>query len=198
MATYDWPATAAFKPAAFEWAPRKGGLGFRGPHNGTAQFVDLLSERWNLSVVLPPCVRADAGAREAFIHRLSGGVHWVRIYRFDRPEPVGTMRGSPTLNAQVTRGAASLVINTSAGATLKAGDMFGCGGQLFQAADVTTANGSGIMTVEVVHRVRASINGGTAIVWSRPTATYVAPNLQPRFAHTVILDAVPIDLEEIW
>jgi hypothetical protein len=83
--------------------------------------------------------------------------------------------------------------------TLKAGDMLGCGGQLFQVADDVTLNDAGAGTVNVVNRVRAAISSAAAVSWNQPTAEFIMPasfgasNYRP-----AILEGMPMDLEEVW
>jgi hypothetical protein len=196
MATYDWPA--AFRPANMAWGILKAGLQFGSPYNGTPQAVDFVAERWLISITLPPRTRNDAGAAEAFFERMAGGVNWVRVYHFARPAPIGTMRGSPVLSSGVSRGGTSLPITTTAGATVKAGDMLGCGGQLFKVAEDATANGSGAITVTLVNRVRGTINTAAAVTWNMPTATFILPSKEHRSTHAAIMDSVAIDLVEVW
>lgn len=198
MAVYDWPEAL--------W-PQRASIGsaaaveqFKSPHNGTLQAADYVAERWVLSVTLPQARRVNAGAVEAFFFPLRGGVHRVNAWHFSRPVPVGTMRGSPTLSATVTRGAETLVIaNGGANATLRAGDLFSIGGQLFMARTDVQFNGSGVGTVPLVHRVRATISSGTAVLWNRPTAQFVMPNATALVSHFPGgIEGAAFDFEEAW
>jgi hypothetical protein len=176
------------------------GVQFKSPFNGTLQSVEFVAERWTLSVTLPPRMRDDSGAVEAFFMRLRGGVNRVKAWHFSRPAPKGTMRGSPTLSAGVSRGGTSLPITGgTASSTLKAGDMLAVGGQLFMVAENVSLNGSGAGTVPVVHRVRATINSGAAVTWDKPTAEFVMPAWMASFVHNVdALENVSLDFEEVW
>ena len=81
--------------------------------------------------------------------------------------------------------------------TLRAGDMLGVGGQLFQVADDVTLNDAGAGTVNVVNRVRSSIASGSAVTWLRPTAEFYLPSPATRFAHQPgVLTPMAFDLEE--
>lgn len=197
MATYDWPTTLLPQTASI--GLRKAGLQFASPFNGSRQAIDFIAERWVLSITLPPKRRRDAapGVIESLLFRLAGGLNQARCWHFARPVPLGTMRGTPTLSATVNRGATSLAITTTAGATLKAGDMIGAGGQLFQVADDCTANGSGAISVPLVNRVRATIASGTSVVWDKPTSLFVSPSMLNSVAYRpAVLDGAAIDLEE--
>ena len=198
MATYDWPAT--LQPAQATIGSQGAGEQFKSPYNGTLQSVEFVAERWVLSVTLPQRARLDAGQVEAFFFRLRGGVHRVRAWHFGRPVPRGTMRGSPTLSAQVTRGGTSLPITGgTASSTLKAGDMLGVGGQLFMVAEDITLNGSGAGTVAVVHRVRSTIASGSAVTWNKPTGDFVMPAWLASVSHAgAVLEGAAFDFEEVW
>lgn len=142
------------------------------PYTRGVQVVDLLGERWRMAFELPSRKHASAAAVEAFLARLLGMRHEVLLWHFVRPVPRGTMRGAPVLSGAVAQGAQSLPITTTAGATVRAGDMLGAGGQLFMAAADATANGSGAITVATCNRARASIASGSAVTWSKPTAAF--------------------------
>lgn len=197
MATYDWPAS--FYPTSMEWGNRKAGLQFESPHNGSTQALVFPNERWLLNLALPPKVWADAGAVEAFFERLSGGVNRVRVYHRTRPVPVGTMRGTPTVQVAAARGNATLTIGTTAGATLKSGDLFKVANQLFKTADDCVANGSGLIVVPLVHRVRYAIGTGAAVAWDRPTAEFVMLAMGSSMSYSAaVSNPVTVDLQEIW
>lgn len=198
MATYDWPT--ALIPQRMAWGSTAAGEQFRGAYNGSVQSIDFVAERWAISVTLPQAKRVNAGRVEAFFMRLRGGVNRVRVWHFGRPTPLGTMRGSPTLSGGVSRGGTSLPITGgTASGTLKAGDMLGCGGQLFMVADDVTLNGSGAGTVNVVHRVRGTIAGGSAITWDRPTGEFILPAMMASVVHMPgAIDGAAFDLEEAF
>lgn len=198
MATLDWPD--ALIPQRATIVSLGAGEQFKSPYNGTLQVVDYVAERWMLSVTLPQARRVNAGLVEAFFMRLRGGVNRVAAWHFGRPTPIGTLRGSPTLQSTVNRGATSIpVSNGGAGATLAAGDMLGLGGQLLMVAENVTFNGSGTATVPIVHRIRATINAGAAVAWNRPTAEFAMPAWQAGVTHFPGgVDAAAFDFEEVW
>lgn len=59
-------------------------------------------------------------------------------------------------------------------ATLKAGDMLGLGGALVQVASNAIADAAGVMTVSILPKLLAEVAAGTAVVWDRPTANFMA------------------------
>lgn len=204
MSTIDWPAD--IYPASWDWGVRKAGVQFTGPFNGSRQAIDFVADRWVLSIGLPPKRRGPAsGAVRALLNHLAGGVNRVRVWDIGAGlkrapgEPCGTLRGTPTLFSAAARGDAQLLISTTVGATLLAGDMLGCGDQLHQVRSDCTASGLGVLTVPLVLRVRGTIAGSTAVVWYRPMAEFVMPSLSARHAigNTHLLSS-QIDLEEVY
>jgi len=198
MATLDWPEALIPQRAAI--GSQGAGEQFRSPYNGTIQTTDFVAERWVLSVTMPQARRVNAGAFEAFAFQLRGGFNRVRAWHFGRPVPIGTMRGSPTLSAGVARGATALPITGgTANSTLLAGDMLGVGGQLCMVAITTTLNGSGAGSVPIVHRVRGTIAGGSAVTWNKPTGDFVMPAMLASVLHMPgAIDGAAFDFEEVW
>ena len=200
MATYDLPA--AMRPQLASFGLQKAGVQFRSPFNGSLQAASFVAERWQVSATGVPQSLRDAGAVEAFLNLMAGGVNYVRMGHPARPVPYGTLRGSPILNGGATRGASSLTLaNCTPGATLLTGDMIGVatGTQLFQVAADCTANGGGLMTVPLVNRVRATCEAGTAVTWDRPTALFVCESMRNdvTFQQMHMAGAV-IDFIEAW
>lgn len=145
---------------------------FSSPFGGSMQTVDLLNDRWEVSLTLPPRTRNNAGQIEAFIDALRGMTNTCNLYHYARKVPVGTMRGSPTCNAASIGASSVTLASAGAGATMLAGDMFGVSGLLLKVASDATANGSGVITINLVNRLRTAITGGAAVTWDRPTAPF--------------------------
>lgn len=168
---------------------------FSSPFGGSEQVIDLLNDRWMASVSLPPRIFSEAGSLEAFVASFRGSTNTISLYHFLRPQPRGTMRGTPSCGA-VSQGASSIFIGSAgAGATLLAGDMFGVDGLLFQVASDCTADGSGNFLVPIVNRVRRAILPFAPVIWDRPSAPFrlaSRPIVQyvPGYAQGVELDFV--------
>ena len=125
-----------------------------------------------ITLTLPVARDNAAAMREAFLLRLMRSGDWVRLHHFARPVPLGTLRGSPTASA-ATRGAMSLTVQTTAGATLVGGDVLGVAGQLIQVAHPgATANGSGVIVVPLISPLRVAVTNGAAVTWNKPTSTF--------------------------
>jgi len=142
------------------------------PFGGSEQVVDLLNDRWMISMSLPKRTRANAAAIEAFINAMRGMTNTVNLYHFGRKEPLGTMRGSPITNP-AAQGADQIVLGTGvAGVKLLAGDMIGIDGLLLQVREDCVADGVGAMTVKFANRLRKAIAASLAVTWDRPTAPF--------------------------
>lgn len=167
------------------------------PFSGSEQVVDLLNDRWLISLELAPSNEADGGAQEALINSLRGMTNTVALWHMSRPEPKGTMRGAPTLSGDHAQGASALNVATGqAGCTVAAGDVLGVGGLLVMAASAATADGLGAITIPIVNRLRALVSNGSSVTWDKPTAPFrmatkaPAPTNMNGIASTVSLDFV--------
>lgn len=192
MATWDFPS--ALTPQLWAWRTVKAGVQFRSPFNGAVESIGFPGARWGISMTLPQSTAADGGLAESFFGRLAGGVERVRMGHLRRPIPAGTMRGTPTLNAAVSRGALSLTIATTG--TLLAGDLFKAGGQLFMAAqDCVPA--AGVLTVPLVQSVRTALASGTSVLWDRPTVEFIMPAMSNAASYRPgAMDGMAVELEE--
>lgn len=162
---------------------------------GSEQVVDLLNDRWLISLTLPNRKHPDAARVEAFIASLRGSTNTVALWHYLRPVPRGNMRGAPVLALPLFRADPNLIVTTTPGATLKAGDMVGCAGLLFQVASDCVADGAGQIYIPLVNRSRLAAPAGTAVVWDRPTAPFrlvsrTAVQYIPGYAPEVSLDFV--------
>jgi len=108
MTTYALPA--GIHPQAFNWGLERKTIQHQSSITGAVQSVDLLAYRWIVDLTLPARDRRDAGAVEAFFNTLIGGYDRLTLHRADRPVPLGTMRGTPTLNASVLQFSDTLVL----------------------------------------------------------------------------------------
>lgn len=142
------------------------------PFGGSEQVVDMLNDRWEASVAVSPRTSEEAAAYEAFIGAMRGMNNTVNLYHLVRPIPRGTLRGSPTCQI-AGQGDGAVVLQTGQpGSTLLAGDLFGVSGLLIQVASDVAANGSGVMVVTLVNRLRKQIADGSPVTWDRPTAPF--------------------------
>lgn len=196
MSTFDWPASLT--PQSVAWGIQKAAVGFRSPLAGSLESIEFPGQFWRASVTLAAAKLRNGGEGEAFFSRLAGGAERVRVPYWPRLVPRGTLRGAPTLSAGAARGDLQLVLAT-AGATdtLKAGDMIGVGGQLFQVFQDCVAVAS-VLTVPLVNRVRATIASASAVTWNSPTFIGCVPsNSSSRSYEPGVANTLPVDLEEV-
>ncbi len=175
MSTYAWPQAAGWYPSRFEMRIVPNVLTFTSQYNKSQQVIDMLGERWRIIMDLPDDNSSLLGAaREAFFDRLKGPLNYISIGHQVRRVPQGTMRGSPTVSSAIAQLGNIANIQTTAGATLLAGDhlQFGSSGQLVRIMADATANGSGIISVEFSPRARVAVTVSTAVVWNYPTGTF--------------------------
>ena len=198
MTTYAFPAT--WKANHFELRILPNTRLFVGPYSPTTQVLDLLGERWVAVIGLPPDNDPAVGAgREAFFDRLKGPANLISLWHLRLPAPQGTMRGSPTLSGAVAQLANTCNIQTSAGATVKAGDMLSLSGQLVRIMADATANGGGVLAVEFQPRARAAWSNGAAVVWDKPTANFMLKSDGvPTAWKPGVVEAASLDLIEVW
>ena len=130
MATIDWPAGQAYQPRALRFGVASPKSGFGAFFTGQRQVISHLADRLRCTVTLPPCGPDDGQRREAFFMSLVSTGDWVRLQHMHRSEPLGTLRGLPTVATSALAGARTLRLNTTPGATLEGGDLVGTGGQL--------------------------------------------------------------------
>lgn len=173
----------------------------------------------------PVKTSAQAAEREAFFDRLNGGTNTVLLWHLKRPVPRGTMgdgtaatwsttvpstatwstsgaltatwfASQPHLAAAVAAGATSLVIQTIAGRTLLAGDQVGVvNGQCLRNMADATADGAGLLTVEVRPAVRSALGIYSAVTFNRPTVSFrvngeVPVTYRPGYAEAISIDLI--------
>jgi hypothetical protein len=171
--------------------------GFASPYAGSEQVIDLLNDRWMASAEIAPMVDAQGGMMEGFLTSLRGMTNTVNLWHMARPVPQGTMRGSPTINGAHAIGVTTIAITTTAGATMKQGDLFGVSSLLLIAAADCTADGSGHISVPISNRLRKALAGGEAVTWDHPTAPFrcITPKPTPAYSGG-LAGAVQVDFAE--
>jgi len=167
--TYDWPA--AFGVNRFELRISHNTRAFISPFTSSSQVLNYTGERFIVNLGMVPGNSGIRGASvEAFLDRMNGPANRVRLWNMRRPQPVGTLSGSPTNIGAIAIGARTTALQTSAGLTLLAGDHIGlANGQNVRIMADSVANGSGVMAIEFQPRVRTVVAASGAITWDRPT-----------------------------
>lgn len=167
MSLIPFPSPGAL--VSFDLRQAANQRGFASPFGGSEQYADLMNDRWEASLTLPPSTGADSAVFEAYVAQMVRRVNTTNLYHFGRPTPRGTLAGSPALVAPAAQGAASITVGAVAGQTLRTGDMLGIGGLLVQVAADCVADASGAMVVPLVNRLRRAVAG----LSRASTATYI-------------------------
>lgn len=163
---------AGFCPRTFSMRLQTNQRVFDSPFGGSGQAIDLLNDRWLVSLSLPNKKHADSAVVEAFIASLRGMTNTVALYHWVRKVPRGTMRGTPVVNPAAA-GTDQIMIGVStAGETLKAGDLIGIGGMLLMVAEDCVENGSGGLPVKLANKLRRNLIAGEPVIWDRPAAIF--------------------------
>jgi len=159
----------AFKPRTCTFVQSVNQRVSASPFDGSEQAIDMLNDRWLVSVETGPFSRLDAVAIEVFIAALRGQTNTVALYHFARPTVAGTIAGAKTLSASAAQGAASVSITATG--TLLTGDMIGVGGLLLMVAQDCAAV-AGVITVPLTNRLRKALSSGAAVTTTQPTANF--------------------------
>ena len=88
MATIAFPAGLVPREFSLEMAVNQ--RSYASPFGGSEQVVDMLNDRWMVSMTLPNFSTAKAARIEAFIGAMRGMTNVVNLYHFLRPVPRGT------------------------------------------------------------------------------------------------------------
>lgn len=199
--TISWPTTREFQPARMQWGVSTSRTAWASVYTGQTQRISHLADRLRVSVELPAVLRDKAGEREAYFLAASAAGNWIRVHHFQRPAPLGTLRGSPVTSASAAAGAREIAITTTAGATLLAGDVLGVANQLVQVAyGGAVADGAGAMVVPLVLPLRRALSSAAAVTWDKPTGTFQILSLDPTFDYTApqMQQGLVIELAEVY
>jgi hypothetical protein len=175
VTTYAYPTAANFLPSRQSLLIKVNQQMSSSPLSGDVQVLTRPGSRWGWDVQLPQQLPSELAAVEAFLARLNGREHLITIHDHFRPVP----RGTCNLTGVTTSGTISQFATTAtlqgcgATRTLLAGDWIKIASQLVMIVADATANGSGVMSIEFRHAMRASVSSGAAVVLDRPTSTYM-------------------------
>lgn len=169
MATINWPANIQTGPVDYAVEFDVQITVYR---NGRITTYGLPGARWTCSVRFEHDLEHLMRPRvEAMLVGLRGGANRLSMPHWGRPQPNGTLRGTPTLAAPVAAGAQSIQM-TNCNGGVRAGDFLGLPGQFFMVmADANPFATN--MTVQVDPAIRAAHNSGTPVVWNKPTTLWI-------------------------
>lgn len=174
MAVLQWNN---YGVASFRWTPLRRDVAFASIFGSQSQTA--ASPLWTVDMSGVPQYWAQAHQMAAFLESFDGYRNQLELWNLAQPAPLGTMRGTMTLNIAATQGATSMVVTAGAGQagkTLLKGDLLGIGsGTTQQVVRITadaTANGSGVITVSIGTPLRNAFLSGVAVTWDKPKALF--------------------------
>lgn len=174
----NWPAADAFVPRAVRFGASTPKSAFGAFFTGQVQSIGHLADRLRCTVTLPPCDPVAGQQREAFFLALASSGDWVRVQHLQRRDPLGTLRGSPTVAIAAAAGARTLQVASIVGATLTGGDIFSVGNQLLMVGyPGAVADGTGTLAVPLVLPLVLAAAAGTPVVWNQPTGVFQLPGV---------------------
>jgi hypothetical protein len=181
MSTFDWPLTAGFLPEQFSLDPESRTLASESILSGSVQTSGTPGMRFKCHMVLPSAAAVDRAAVEGFLSKLNGREHRVRLWHFTRPGvggygyPMGSInQNGVTVSVAAAQFASTITLaGCGANKTLQAGDFFSVNGQLLLNPDTVVANGSGVMVLPAISRLRVAAAAGQAVTLVRPYSTFV-------------------------
>lgn len=201
MAVFDWPAYGsdkAFWPETVEPKRVHNNRIHESPLSGDVQTQGVPGARLGWALNFPEQPWDERSRLWAFLSRLDGMAHRVRLFDPHLPRPAGSINlTGVTLAAGAGQFATTLQLagcgNTR---TLLPGDWISPNGQqLVQVVAAATSSSGGAMTVEFRHPLRAAVSGGQAVVLDQPTALYILVSPEIGTAYGAGNRARPLSIE---
>lgn len=170
-----------------------------------AQAFEGSGPLWTASLVAPSLKQSDAGEWQALLMQLRGRTHQLALHCLQRPAPLGTMRGTMTLNGAHAQGATALSVVASGenAKTLLQGDFLGVGSgatqQVVMVMSDATSNGSGIIALTVEPPLRNAFVDTSAVTWNKPKALFRRANNTAQWHYQRLrMSGFSLDLIEDW
>jgi hypothetical protein len=201
MAIITFPST--LKVARCSWSQQRNDVEFRSMFG--SQAVEGSVPTWLVTLEATPGLEANGGGWKALGMQLRGKTNQLAMWDLARPKPLGTMRGTMTLNADAAQGATTLSVIASGqtSKTLLQGDYLGIGSLLTQQVVMVTAdatsNGSGVISVTVEPPLRNAFLAGESITWDKPKALF--RRVDSKFGwqnYGAVVEGFTLDLIEDW
>lgn len=174
MSVITFPSTLEI--ASMTWEQIRNDMEFRSMFG--AQALEASAPLWGVTLTAAQIKEGDAGAWQALLMQLRGKTNQLALYNIVRPVPLGTMRGTMTLNSSAAQGATTLSIVASGenSKTLLQGDLLGIGTgtttQVVMVVTDATSNGSGVISATIEPPLRNAHSGGASVTWNAPTALF--------------------------
>ena len=198
MSVIDWPNLPV---AQFSWGQQRYDIAFNSMFG--SQAVEASAPGWAVNMQSPSGLAANGGAWQALGMQLRGKTNQLALWNIARPVPLGTMRGTMTLNTSANQGDTSLSIVASgqASKTLLQGDFLGIGSLLTQhvvmVVSDATSDGSGVISVTIEPALRNSFASGESVTWDKPKALFRRVDSKFSWQHSAaIVEGFSLDLVE--
>jgi hypothetical protein len=171
-----------------------------------SQVLEVGAPRWQMTITPPPYMDAEAGVLQSLLMQLKGKTNLLACHNLRRPVPLGTMRGTMTVDENALSGATTIKIDGGsgeAGKTLLAGDYLGLGTNgstqvIFITANAT-ADVNGVITITFEHPLRYSFAAGAAVTWNKPKALFRMSEDAPAWEYASSLVSIgQIAFNEDW
>lgn len=184
MTTYAWPFKKIFLPEQMNWGAESRTLSTESLLSGSVQTSGTPGKRWKVGINLPASsynMRTNRMEVEGFLDRLNGKEHRITLWHMGRKGiggygyPVGNINQSGvTVSANAAQFSSTITLaGCGANTVLMAGDFFSVNDQLIMNPATAQANGSGVMVLPQITRLRAAASLGQLVTLVRPTATFV-------------------------
>lgn len=171
MPTLAFP-TLSRGPSSLAWSLVSKTMTHASPLSGATRTLALPGAQWKFTATWPALSGDERRQVEGWLASLNGRAGRFTFSPPEYPVPRGTLR-SATINGPLQTGS-SLVLSTTASATLLAGDFVQLPtGQLVRVTANATANGAGGMTVSIAPPIRVSPTHGAAVTVINPAATFM-------------------------
>ena len=168
-----------------------------------SQGVEISAPLWGASLEAEPMNEVNSGAWQSLLMTLRGQTNQLSLWNIARPVPLGTMRGTMTLNIAAAQGATtlSIIAATQAAKTLKVGDMLGIGSgvtqQVIMVMADATADGAGVISVTIEPPLRNAHLLAAAVTWDKPAVLFRRKQSQSSWDYqTIFASGFTLDLIE--
>ncbi len=184
MTTMSFPALSRAVPRTVDWSLRANTQSFQSPLAGSVQTVELPGARWAVSFMLENLDETDAALLQAFFAKLRGRAGRFYLHNLARPQPRGTLTGTPLVKGAAQTGTALVIDGCTVGATLLVGDFVGVNGELKMVVADVTADGAGEMSLAIEPPLRSSPADNAAVTLVQPTATFMLSDDESKWSTT--------------
>ncbi len=160
-------------------------------------------QRWEMALTFPPMEQADAQAViGGFLGAMYGQIGTALLPIFGYAGQLGTWAGSPkVLGAHAARVTSIAMDGFSVGATVKAGDLLQTGSgsstHLHRVCKDATADGSGLLTLEVWPPTRAALADNDTFTTTSPLGIWRLKSSRRRWSiQSAAIYGVSVELVE--